>query len=243
VSIKRKILNLGITTALAVGVILAGITTSRRAANPVCSAITIAIKDSAERQYVTPDELQLQLTQAGLWFIGEQLSKISCHRIEQNLLTHPMLRQAECYKLAKGELRIVVRQRQPIVLVVGDEQYYIDADRRVMPIRASVNTPVVVVSGRIGKQQALGEMYDFVLWLRRNNFWRDNIHDIRVVNPKMIELKDSEHNYTIVVGQLDGAIQRLGELQTLYEDGFEHIGFPQYKQIDLQYKNQIIGRK
>lgn len=242
-SLKRKILNYCIATVLAAVVIFAGVTTSRRAANPVCSAITIVVKDSTARQYVTPAELRLQLIQAGLWQVGEPLSKISCHKIEQNLLTHPMLRRAECYELTNGEVRIIVTQRQPVVRIAGDEHYFIDSDRKIMPVTAAVNTPVIVVSGRIGKQQALGEMYDFVVWLNCNNFWRSKIHNIRVANPKMIELVDSEHNYTIIIGSLDAAQQRLDELETLYTDGFERIGFPNYKQIDLQFNGQIIGRK
>lgn len=240
---KRTIVNGLLVVALAVIVIAAGVAGSRRAADPVCSKITIIIKDSAERQYVSVGELQQQLHQAGLWKVGEPLSKIRCQEIEQHLLTHPMLRRAECYERANGEVRIVVKQRQPVVLIKGDEVYYLDTERKVMPVRASVNTPVVVVSGRIGKQQAEGEMYDFVLWLQDNRYWREKIHTIRVINPKMIEAVDDEHKYTIILGSLNGAEQRLKALQKLYEEGFEKIGYPEYKQIDLQYKGQIVGRK
>jgi hypothetical protein len=112
-----------------------------------------------------------------------------------------------------------------------------------MPVRASVSTPVVVVNGRIGRQQAQGEIYDFVLWLRDNRFWREKIHTIHVVTPKMIELLDDSHQYTIILGSLRGAEQRLDDLEKLYEEGFDKIGYPEYKQIDLQYKGQIVGRK
>lgn len=232
-----------LVVVLAAIVIAAGVAGSRRAADPVCSKITIIIKDSTERQYVSVGELQQQLHQAGLWKVGEPLSKINCHQIEQHLLTHPMLRCAECYERANGEVRIVVKQRQPVVLIKGDEVYYLDTERKVMPVRASVSTPVTVVSGRIGKQQAEGEMYDFVVWLQDNRFWREKIHTIHVSNPKMIEILDEEHKYTIILGSLSGAEKRLKDLQKLYEEGFEKIGYPEYKQIDLQYKGQIIGRK
>lgn len=228
---------------LAIAVIGVGVTASRQVADPVCSAITITVKDSTERQYVSPDELQQQLHKAGLWQVGQPLSHISCQTIEENLLTHPMLRQAECYKLVNGKMRIVVRQRQPLMRIAGDEHYYIDTDRRLMPIRASVNTPVIVVSGRIGKQQAQGEMFDFVEWLNANNYWRDKIKAIHVINPKMIELTDSSNKYTIILGSLEGAPERLNALEKLYKEGFEHIGYPKYKQIDLQYAGQIIGRR
>lgn len=240
---KRVIVNGLLVVALAAIVIAAGVAGSRRAADPVCSKITIIIKDSTERQYVSEGELQQQLQQAGLWQIGEPLSKISCRKIEQHLLTHPMVRRAECYELTNGQVRIIVQQRQPIVLIAGDEHYYLDADRKVMPVRASVSTPVVIVNGRIGRQQAQGEIYDFVLWLRDNRFWREKIHTIHVVTPKMIELLDDSHQYTIILGSLRGAEQRLDDLEKLYEEGFEKIGYPEYKQIDLQYKGQIVGRK
>ena len=236
-------MNWLIALALAGAVTGAGVATSRRAVDPVCTKITVIIKDSLERQYVSIGELREQLHQAGLWKTGQPMSHISCQQIEQLLLSHPMIRRAECYKLGRGELRIVVRQRQPVVLIAGDEHYYLDTDRKVMPVRASVSTPVVVVNGRIGKQQAEGEMYDFVLWLNDNKFWQQKIRTIHVVNPKMIELIDSQNQYTIVLGPLDGAQERLGKLEKLYEEGFAKIKYPKYKQIDLQYTGQIVGRK
>lgn len=240
---KRPIVSWLIAVALAIAVIAAGMSASRRAADPICGKIAIIIKDSTERQYVTTDELQQQLRQAGLWQMGQPLSRISCQQIERHLLTHPMLRRAECYKLTRGELRIVVSQRKPVILIAGDEHYYLDSDRKVMPVRASVSTPVVVVNGRIGRQQAETEIYDFVTWLNGNRFWREKIRTIHVVTPKMVEIKDDSHQYTIILGTLDGAKQRLNALQKLYEQGFEHIGYPKYKQIDLQYTGQIVGRR
>ena len=240
---KQIIINCLVVAVLAIAVVGIGVTASRRAADPVCTSITITVKDSTLRQYVSEDELRRQLHQSGLWQVGQPMSAISCQQIEQNLLTNPMLRQAECYKLAKGEVQISVRQRQPMMRIAGDEHYYIDTERKVMPIRASVNTPVVVVNGRIGKQQALGEMYDFVIWLNDNSFWSEKIHTIHVVNPRMVELIDDSHNYTIVLGSLAGAPKRLDALEKLYRKGFEHIGYPQYRQIDLQYAGQIVGRK
>ena len=240
---KQAIVHWSIAAVLAAGVVWVGVTASRRATDSVCTAVKIVVKDSTERQYVTRDELRSMLQNAGLWPEGKTLSEISSNRIEQHLLTHPMLRRAECYELAKGEVHIEVRQRQPMMLIKSDEVYYLDTERKVMPVRASVNTPVIVVNGRIGRQQAQGEMYDFVRWLTRNNFWQGKIKDIHVVSPKMIELTDSCHHYTIVIGSTEGARQRLADLQTLYEEGFEKIGYPDYSLIDLQYKGQIVGRK
>ena len=228
---------------LAAVVVLAGALASRRVADPACNEITIMIKDSLERQYVTTHEIENVLRQAGLWQIGEPLSKISCGDIERCLRAHPMLRQVECYERSTGEIRVVVKQRVPLMRIDGDEHYFVDMDRTVMPIRASVNTPVVVVNGHIGKQQALGEMYDFVYRLSTDPYWRDKIHTIHVINPKMIELVDEEHKYVIVLGELANAEQRMESLRKLYDKGFEKIGWPQYKQIDLRFSNQIVGRK
>lgn len=240
---KQAIVHWAVVLLLFAGVVALGITASRRVADPICSSVTILIKDSTERQYVTSGELRQQLAEAGLWQTGTPLSKISTAQIEKDILSHPMIRRAECYEQANGVIRILAWQRIPVVLIAGDEHYYLDSDRKQMPVRASVNTPVITVSGRIGRQQAQGEMYDFVQWLAANRFWRERIHTIHVVTPKMIELIDSSHDYTIILGTLDGAEQRLTDLQKLYDKGFETRGYPDYKQIDLQYSNQIIGRK
>ena len=88
-----------IALALAGAVTGAGVATSRRAVDPVCTKITVIIKDSLERQYVSIGELREQLHQAGLWKIGQPMSHISCQQIEQRLLSHPMIRRVECYKL------------------------------------------------------------------------------------------------------------------------------------------------
>ena len=241
--VKKKIVNALVVACLAAVVVLAGIVASRRVVDPACTKITIAIKDSTERQYVSVQELQNVLRQAGLWQIGLPLSKISCHDIEQCLKAHPMIREAECHERSTGEVKVYVRQRVPLMRVEGDEYYFVDMDRKMMPIRASVNTPMVVVSGRIGKQQAMGEMFDFVYELRRDRYWREKIHVVRVITPKMIELVDTEHNYVIVLGELTNAEERLDGLKKLYEKGFEKVGWPAYKQIDLRFANQIVGRK
>jgi len=243
VTIKRKIVNLLLVGLLAGVVVTAGALASRRVADPDCTGISIVIKDSTERQYVSAQELQTVLRQAGLWQIGEPLSKIRCQDIEQCMRDHPMIREAECHERSTGEVKIYVRQRVPLMRIEGDEHYFVDMDRKVMPIRASVNTPVVVVSGRIGKQQALGEMYDFVYMLSRDRYWREKIPTVKVTNPKMIELVDAEHHYMIVLGDLTDAEARMNSLKKLYEKGFEKIGWPKYKQIDLRFANQIVGRK
>ena len=62
---KRIIVNGVLVVVLAAIVIAAGVAGSRRAADPVCSKITIIIKDSTERQYVSVGELQQQLHQPG----------------------------------------------------------------------------------------------------------------------------------------------------------------------------------
>ena len=223
--------------------VLAGWLASHRVVDPVCTKITIVINDSAERQYVNVPELQNMLRQSGLWQIGQPLSKISCQQIEQCLKDHPMIREAECHERSTGEVKISIRQRVPLMRIDGDEHYFVDMDRTIMPIRASINTPVVVVNGRIGKQQALGEMFDFVNRLNADRFWREKIHAIHVTNPKMVELIDSKHQYVIIVGELTNAEERLDSLKKLYEKGFEKVGWPAYKQIDLRFDKQIVGRK
>lgn len=243
INIKRLILRISLGTGLVLLVLTAGIGSYNHRPDPLCETVSIVLTDSAERRFVTEDEMRSYLRQQSLWPVGEKMSDISCARIESSLLNHPMLRTAECYKRPHGELVILLSQRRPLMRVEADEFYYVDTDRRIMPLRASVDVPVIVVKGHIGKQQALGEMFDFVCQLRQMPYWKDEITLIRVVNPKHIELEQPSHKYTIILGSIDNAEQRLQQLHTLYTKGFDHIGWPDYKQIDLRFNGQIVGRK
>ena len=71
-----------------------------------CTNVCIMVKDSLERQFVGTTEIEGYLKQKGCYPLAQTMESIDCHTIEQCLLKHDMVRNAECYKSPFGAVHI-----------------------------------------------------------------------------------------------------------------------------------------
>ena len=205
--------------------------------------VWITITDFDERQYVTEQDLTKMLQQKGLYPVGKTVATISTEDIERAVISHPMVRQAECYKTQAGTVCIRLTQRIPVLRVVsGDDSYFVDIDRTRMPIQESVTTPVLLFEGNIGERMARNELADLAIWIKDNPYWIEKIASVYVVNPKMVYLIQKPDGTHLILGEVSGFRRKLGKLRTLYDKGFEQIGWRTYKEIDLRYTGQVVGR-
>ena len=229
---------------LVVGYIIAmGIWSSRRTSQQPCPGLEITITDLDERQYVTVEELSLMLQGQGLYPVKKPIASISTEAIERAIAAHPMVRKAECYQTQAGTVCVRLLQRIPVLLVVtGNDSYYVDIDRKRMPIQESVKTPVLLVQGNVGERMAKQELTDLAMWIYDNPYWQEKIASVYVVNPKMVYLIQKPDETHLILGEVSGFRRKLGKLRTLYEKGFEQIGWRTYKEIDLRYTGQVVGR-
>lgn len=211
---------------------------------PICKSLAIIISDSDERQYVGEEELTKLLQLHGLYPVGRTIESISTDAIEHLIRSHDMVRTAESYLTTNHGVRIRLTQRVPIVRVVtAGESYFVDTDRKIMPIRASVTNPIMTATGNIGHRMAQEELCDFVLWLQTDRYWRERIASIEVRNPKLIILHQHKGQACIVLGELAQASNKLRKLRQWYKKAPEGIDISVYKELDIRYNHQVVGRK
>ncbi|MBO4665872.1 MAG: hypothetical protein J5612_03255 [Paludibacteraceae bacterium] len=216
---------------------------ARRANTNRCPALEMTITDFARRQYVTEAELVQVLKTANLYPVGKPASSVAIQGIENTIKQHPMVREAECYIQPSGVVCVRLSQRIPVLRVVtGDVSYFVDSERTKMPIRESVTTPVLVATGSIGERMACHELADLVLWINENDYWKDKIQSIHVVNPRMVYLIQRPDGTKLILGEISGFRGKLGKLRKLYEKGFDEIGWQTYEEIDLRFTGQVVGR-
>jgi cell division protein FtsQ len=154
-----------------------------------------------------------------------------------------MIKVVECYKTPSGIVNIRILQRCPKFRVVGFGSYYIDNDRKPMPISKNYAAYVPVVSGRATVSMMTSKMFDFVTFLEENPFWNAQIEQIYICDDMKIELVPRVGDAIIMLGTLDNYQARLEKLRKLYVKGFNVIGWNKYQTIDLQYKDQIVCSK
>lgn len=238
-----KVLLTVVTTVCCAAVLAGGIWCSRQVDASLCTQVDIVVEDSVSRQYVDAMELEGYLKARGCYALTKAMSEVDCHMIEQALLKHEMIRTASCYKTPFGAVRIRVTQRVPVLCVkTAEGNYLVDADRRVMPYRSGMKLDVPVFTGAISKCAATEEYYDFVLWLQDNSYWGERIRDVYVRNPKLVVLSQKDYSAKIVLGKLDGYEDKLARLRSLYKKGFDVLGYPECRELDLRYAGQVVRR-
>ena len=238
-----KVLLTVVTTVCCAAVLAGGIWCSCQADMSLCTQVDIVVEDSVSRQYVDAMELEGYLKARGCYALTKAMSEVDCHMIEQALLKHEMIRTASCYKTPFGAVRIRVTQRVPVLCVkTAEGNYLVDADRRVMPYLSGMKLDVPVFTGAISKCAATEEYYDFVLWLQDNSYWGERIRDVYVRNPKLVVLSQKDYSAKIVLGKLDGYEDKLARLRSLYKKGFDVLGYPECRELDLRYAGQVVRR-
>ena len=208
-----------------------------------CQKVVITIKDEGKRSYVKPAELQQYVVANCGELVGDAVDEIPLAQIEQSLRNHPMLRRAEAWCSPEGVLHLNVEQREPVLRVMGAENYYVDSDRKRMPVRTTTAAYVPVVTGRVPLRFAAGELFDFVRWIEDDSYWRAQIEQINVVSPKRIELVPRVGSGIVILGTLDNYPAKLRKLKKLYQDGFSTFGWIDYSEIDLRFRNQVVCRR
>lgn len=209
---------------------------------PVCSEICIRVNDQSERSFVSEKELREYIATTCGELVGDSISYKQLSMLEETLKKHPMLRRANVWCSPEGALHLKVSQRVPVLRVLADENYFVDSDRRVMPVRSTTASYVPVVTGRVSQHLAKGELFDFVCWLEKQDYWQAQIAQINVVRPQMIELVPRVGSGVIILGSLDDYESKLKKLKKLYKDGFSKFGWNEYKEIDLRFKGQVVCR-
>ena len=216
---------------------------SGRNQDKVCGQLVVVLDKNPGSQLITEKEVIQILEAKDLNPYGKTVKYIQTEAIENLLRKNPMVKRAECYKLPSGRVDIIIEQREPKFRVVGLGSYYIDSDRKPMPVSQNYAAYVPVVSGHVTVSMVTGKMYDFVLFLKENTFWNAQIEQIYVREDQKIELVPRVGDAIILLGTLDNYEKKLEKLHKLYQNGFNVIGWNKYKVIDLQYKDQVVCNK
>lgn len=242
--IVQNVLLASLAVICLVAVVWAGAWCSAQKDVSPCAEVCLVVHDSLDRQYVDADELVRYLKREGHYPQGQNMDAIDCQAIEDCLQKHEMVRKVECYKSPFGKVCLGVTQRVPVMYVVANDGcYYVDTDRRVMPVRRQIAVDVPVFRGAVSPRAAKEEYYDFVMWLDENPYWGERVREVHVSNPKYLVLSQKEQNEKIILGALDEYEMKLTKLRKVYSKGAALVDSMGYRAYDLRFDGQVVARK
>jgi len=210
----------------------------------LCNEIQVIVKDSLDKHFVNEQDVLSLLKVAALNPINKPMSEVNTDKIETELLKNQMISQIEAYKTPSGKIKLEIKQKLPILRVIGTHgNFYIDNLGSVMPVSSRYVVHVPIATGHVEKEFAMTDLYKFALFLQKNDFWNSQIEQIYVHADHEVEITPRVGDHRIILGQLDNFEEKLNNLLLFYKQAVPKIGWDKYNTINLKYRDQIVCTK
>jgi len=242
--IRWKIVFISIGCLLVASyLIFAGISFSGKLSSEVCHGVQVTVEDSSQIGFITSKEIYRLLESRNLNLVGQTMKQINISKVEREIMKNQYINKVDCYKTLDGNVKISVWQRKPILHVMTTENYYLDNDFHKMPFVPGYSTYVPIVSGTVSQAYIHNQLFPFIRFLQKDEFWNAQVDQIYVQNDSTVELVPRVGDCIINLGSIDRYEQKLDKLMTLYTKAFNTIGWNRYTYIDLQYRDKVICTK
>ncbi len=242
----KTLFKLTLLLAIAVYLVFAFTRITRGGDTTRCTAVNVVVTDSTHAGFITADEVKRLLNNAGLYPMGLEMEQINGDSIERTLLKNSFIKLAKCYKTPGGRINIHIAQRLPVMRIKADngEDYYVDTSGSPM-MPENYTADLAVATGQITKAFAKDKLVHLARCLHNNTFANDLILQINVDNEQRVDLIPRMGCQVIRLGKMDtlGIRRQMANLQTFYSKVLPTVGLNTYREINMEYSNQIICKK
>lgn len=237
------LLTLGVVAVVGYYVVMSVVPRETVVDNRECTAIEVVVTDSAERHYMTAQAVLTYLDGLHLNPVGRRVNQIPLQAIEDTLTAHPFIAAADCYMSARGTMHVLISQRIPLVEIhAPGHHYYVATDRLPMPVDTSVHASVLQVGGAVSEQMACTDVAGFAEWLQADPYWQSRVLGLRVEpNHESILFVEGD-SARILLGELVDYDRKMHRLETFFENGYRRLAHKPYRELDLRFDGQVIGR-
>ena len=210
--------------------------------NRECVGFEVEIKDSIKTQFVTALEIEALVKKHDLHPVGKTFKNINTLTIRDTIMSNRLVESAKVFITSRGTVMATVKQREPVLRVISNNEgsFYIDKDRKIMPVASSFAVYVPVATGEIDEEFAQTELYDFAMFLNNNSEWDAWVEQIVVKNSNEVELIPRAGNFRIIMGSLEDYPTKLNKFARFVDDGLNKLGWNRYSEINLKFDNQVV---
>lgn len=183
------------------------------------------------------------LIQNGKSVENEPKTVIDLHKLEKNVLSHPMVESASVFLTIDGLLKTKIKQRTPIARVIsGTKSYYIDRQAKTMPLSSNHSARVLLVSGDVNEDDN-NEVHVLVTEILKDKFLKKQIIGVRKMWNKEFILITRVGDQKIEFGNLDNLNLKLKNLRSFFAKTMADQSIDNYTSINLKYNNQVVCTK
>ena len=183
--------------------------------------------------------------------VGARITAASMTEMEQRLLSHDFITDAEVYRDLKGKLTLEISQVEPVARIVrpNDPDAYISSIGKVLPVSEKFTARVLLITGTYADtlletdNQADGmsdEIFDLVRYIHYNDFWRAQIAQLDISAKGDIVMYPQVGKQKIEFGTPTNVVGKFSRLDTFYKKILPKKGWNNYQRVSVKYTDQIL---
>ena len=198
--------------------------------------------DNEVQSLLTREEIVLLIESVEDTIVGKLVNEIPLFAIEKKLEELKNVQNAEVFFDLKGILHVHLSQKDAVVRVKtkDNHDFYMDKTGSIFDLSTHYTEHLLVANGNIEDSVDISEVLQLANYIASDLFWKSQITQIFVTKDKEIELIPRVGNHIIVFGDFSNYEEKFENLYLFYKKGVTQVGWNNYKEINLKFKNQIV---
>jgi len=215
--------------------------TNTRYSNNTCVDYRINLADE-NTSLITRGEIILLMESINDSIVGTTIAEVPIYEIERKIESLNDVQNAEVYINMEGMLHIDVIEKKAIVRVspkIGND-FYMDVQGSIFALSNNYTKHLLVASGNIQDTADYIAVLNLAKQISSDSLWSSQIMQIYIKENKEIELIPRVGNHKILFGDISDVEEKLRRLYLFYKKGVNQVGWNDYEEINLKFKNQIV---
>ncbi|TAH24929.1 MAG: cell division protein FtsQ [Cytophagales bacterium] len=242
-------------SVIAVGIVLAIVFVENKISQKTLSNIVVNIQNQYENYFIDEREvLRLLSNDDRELLIHRHYDSINLKKLEQRILAHNFVQNAQVSKDLKGNLIVDIEQCKPIGrLIPSDgEGAYISEYGELLATSEKFTSRVMIIDGSFTRKMMSPDFFNtdegmayfqLLSFINHDSFWKAFVAQFTIDSYGDITLTPQIGSEEIEFGTPENFEHKLEKLKLFYKKVIPVKGWNTYKSIKLKFKNQIVCEK
>ena len=198
--------------------------------------------EMSDQNFINQQDILDYLKSKSVSFNGVLMHDFSKNKLENLLLAHPAIKDAQVFSSQSGIIDIVIKLKTAIIRIkTARDDYYLDEYGKKMSFSSNFIPKLLIASGDITSKDYNG-IYKFIQEVNRKEFWKSQITQLYFEYDDVF-LIPRIGAQRINIGSFENIKEKLDNLYHFYTTIAPKKGWGKYSDINLKFDNQIICTK
>ena len=251
---KIKVLLLGFVWIVAgCGSVVLLVAAVKKNDQKECTGIRVDIEGVKNHYFIDRKDVERIIAMyEGDQKVGKPIANFDLDKMENALQKNIWIKNAQIYFDNNGLLQVEIEEREPVARIFtrGGSSFYIDSTLMMLPLSDRLSARLPVFTGFPSEAAVLHkrdsallkEIRAISLELQADAFLNSMIDQVDVTTQRQFEMIPKIGNQVILFGDGTDAKNKLRNLKVFYKNVITKVGWRRYSAINLQYKNQVVGK-